>query len=265
MAIGMRRWAARRRDPNHREGETDMTQDTYPKSASSLTRRDLLRAGGALSLGVLGAGIAAACGGTAAAPSPSASAGGAATATPKPPQPVSMRLRWLPHSQYAGAFVALDKGYYKERGIDLRIDPGGPNIDPVSLTASGSNTIGNVASIAAMFLARSNGIPVRAFATALQRHPFAFITLDQKINSPQDFVGKRIGIQATARPLIDAVIAKYNLPRDKIQISVIGSDTVPLKTGQVDIITGWVIDAPQMAAVGPGAKTLLLWDLGIRL
>src|SRR3989442_4803195 len=116
-----------------------------------------------------------------------------------------------------------------------------------------------------MFLARSNGIPVRAFATALQRHPFAFITLDPKINSPQDFVGKKIGIQATARPLIDAVIAKYNLPRDKIQISVIGSDTVPLKTGQVDIITGWVIDAPPIAAVGPGAQKLLLLDLGLQV
>ena len=241
-----------------------MTQDTRPKSDTSLTRRDLLRAGGALSLGVLGAGIAAACG-PAAGPSSSAPAGGTATAAVKPPRPVSMRLGWLANSQYAGDFVAFDKGYYKERGIDLRIDPGGPNIDPVSLTASGSNTIGNVASIAAMFLARSNGIPVRAFATALQRHPFAFITLDQKINSPQDFVGKKIGIQATARQLIDAVIAKYQLPRDKIEISVIGSDTVPLKTGQVDIITGWVIDAPQMAAVGPGAKTLLLWDLGIKL
>src|SRR5712691_6717294 len=117
------------------------------KSATSLTRRDLLRAGGALSLGVLGAGIAAACGGTATAPTASAPAAGAATATPKQPQPVGMRLGWLANSQYAGDFVALDKGYYKERGIDLRIDPGGPNIDPVSLTASGSNTVGNVSSI----------------------------------------------------------------------------------------------------------------------
>src|SRR6266540_42179 len=241
-----------------------MTQDTHPKPAGSLTRRELLRAGGAVSLGALGAGLVAACG-PAAAPSPSAPPGGAATATVKPPQAVSMRLGWLANSQYAGDFVALDKGYYKERGIDLKIDPGGPNIDPVSLTASGANTIGNVASIAAMFLARSNGIPVRAFATALQRHPFAFITLDPKINSPMDFVGKKIGIQATARPLINAVIAKYQLPRDQIQIQVIGSDTIPLKTGQVDVITGWVIDAPQMAAVGPEAKALLLWDMGIRL
>src|SRR2546428_14059910 len=140
-----------------------MNQDTHPSPATTLTRRDLLRAGGALSLGALGAGIVAACG-PAAAPSQSAAAGGAATATLKPPQPVSMRLGWLANSQYAGDFVAFDKGYYKERGIYLRIDPGGPNIDPVSLTASGSNTIRNVASITAKFLSRPNGIPVRAVA-----------------------------------------------------------------------------------------------------
>ena len=180
-------------------------------------------------------------------------------------QNVNMRLGWLANAQYAGDFVALEKGWFKERGIDLRIDPGGPSIDPVTLTAGGSNTIGNVASIAAMFLARSNGLPVKAFAAALQRHPFAFITLDKSINSPRDFVGKKIGIQATARPLINAVIAKYQLPRDQVQVQVIGSDTSPLKTGQVDVITGWVIDAPQMAAVGPDARALLLWDMGIRL
>src|SRR2546430_10467400 len=112
-----------------------MTQDTHPKSATPITRRDLLKAGGALSLGVLGAGIAAACGPAAAPPAP---AGGAATATAKTPPPVSMRLGWLANSQYAGDFVALDQGYYKERGIDLRIGPGRPKIAPLSLTASGS-------------------------------------------------------------------------------------------------------------------------------
>lgn len=229
------------------------------------TRRTFLGA-------TVGSAVAVACGGGASVATPTATgtpAATAATAKASPTilktEPVTMRLGWLANAQYAGDFVALEKGWFKERGIDLRIDPGGPNIDPISLTASGSNTIGNVASIAAMFLARSNGIPVRAFATALQRHPFAFITLRKDIQSPKDFVGKKIGIQATARPLIDAVIAKYQLPRDQVQIQVIGSDTVPLKTGQVDVITAWVIDVPQMNAVGPGATALLLWDMGIQL
>ncbi len=232
-----------------------------------MTRRGLLREAGVLSVVTVTGSLLAAC---SSGPSSSASSTPAATgptqAAPAQTEQVSLRLGWLANSQYAGDFVALDKGYFKEWGIDARIDPGGPNIDPVSLTASGSNTIGNVSSIAAMFLARSQGLPVKAFATALQRHPFAFITTkDKNIHSPQDFVGKKIGIQATARPLIDAVIAKYNLPRDQVQIVVIGSDTTPLKTGQVDVITGWVIDAPQMAAVGPDAVPLLLWDMGIHL
>jgi NitT/TauT family transport system substrate-binding protein len=239
---------------------------------NSISRRSLLRGVG--SLGVLttaGSLLAACSGATSTAPANPTGAPAAAPTTraqtaPAKTEPISLRLGWLANSQYAGDLVALDKGYFKERGLDVRIDPGGPNIDPVSLTASGSNTIGNVSSIAAMFLARSQGIPVKAFATALQRHPFAFIsTKDKNINSPQDFVGKKIGIQATARPLIDAVIAKYNLPRDQVQITVIGSDTTPLKTGQVDVITAWVIDAPQMAAIGQDAAPLLLWDMGIHL
>src|SRR2546426_12544253 len=99
-----------------------MSQDTRPKSATSLTRRDLLRAGGALSLGVLGAGIAAACG-PAAGPSSSAPAGGSATAAVKPPRPVSMRLGWLAHSPCAGDFVAFDNGCYKGPRIDPRLHP----------------------------------------------------------------------------------------------------------------------------------------------
>src|SRR5262249_46707389 len=54
-------------------------------------------------------------------------------------QSMSMRLGWLANAQYAGDYVALDKGWFKERGIELKIDPGGPSIDPVSLTAAGSN------------------------------------------------------------------------------------------------------------------------------
>ncbi|HYB40590.1 MAG TPA: ABC transporter substrate-binding protein [Candidatus Methylomirabilis sp.] len=211
---------------------------------ADVSRRGFLRRAGALTLAV---------------------GGGFRAAAAARPEGVSMRLGWLANAQYSGDFVALEKGWFKERGVDLKIEPGGPNIDPISLTAAGSSTVGNVASIAAMFLARSNGIPVRAFATALQRHPFAFITLDKSITSPRDFVGKKIGIQATARPLINAVIAKYGLPREQIQVVVTGSDTIPLKTGQVDVITAWVIDAPQMAAVGPDARALLLWDMGIRL
>ena len=250
-----------------------MTNDEIraTSAAPGMTRRGLLTRTVALAaLGSLG-GLLAACS-TASPPAAQAPAAGPTTGSAAQQAPAgkteaaSVRLGWLANAQYAGDFVALDKGYFKEQGVDVRIDPGGPNIDPINLTAGGGNTFGNVSSIAALILARSNGIPVKAFATALQRHPFAFISLKKSnINSPKDFVGKKIGIQATARPLMDAVIAKYQLPRDQVQVVTVGSDSVPLTTGQVDVITAWVIDAPQMQAIGPDANPLLLWDMGIKL
>jgi len=174
----------------------------------------------------------------------------------------------LANAQMAGDFTALGKGYFKDAGIDLKIQPGGPNIDPIQIVAGGGVPFGNVSSVAVLVNARSRGLPVKAFATVLQRHPFAFIFLSKSgIHTPKDFEGKTIGIQATARPLLDAVLAKYQIPPDKVKVQFVGGDTRPLITGQVDVITGWIIDAPQIEAVRQAGSFgyFKLWDLGIHL
>ncbi len=223
------------------------------------SRRAFLKAA-ALSFGAVGAGsigleaLLAACGG-----SPT---GAAATV-----QDVNLRLGWLAGSQQAGEFVAIEKGWFKQAGINLTIQPGGPNLDSVSLVASGSATVGQISSSPSLILARSRGIPIKAFASSLQKHPFAWFSLKKEnITSPMDWPGKKIGIQGTARPLLDAVAAKYGLKLDSFETVVIGSDTVPLLQGQVDAASGWVIDSTQVAALPPGGyNTMLLWDLGIQL
>ena len=174
----------------------------------------------------------AACGGAAPATA------GAATAAAI--QDVSWRLGWLAGSQQAGEFVAIDKGYFKTAGINLTVQPGGPNLDSVSLVASGSATVGQISSSPSLILARSHGIPVKAFASALQKHPFAWFSLKKdNITSPKDWVGKKIGIQGTARPLLNAVVSKFGLAPDSFQTVVIGGDTLPLVNGQVQAASGW--------------------------
>ncbi len=179
----------------------------------------------------------------------------------------SLRLDWLIDGSYTGEVVALDRGFYREQGIDMKINPGGANANPVQLTVGGSDLVGNAGSIPALFLARSNGLPVKAVWTALQKHPYCWLVKkDGGINGPQDFVGKRVSIQATGRPLIDAVIAKYKLPRDKVTISVSG-DARTLRAGQVDAYGTWCTDFGAIEAGGGEAnvKQLLLWDMGIHL
>lgn len=225
-------------------------------------RRDFLRnaALGAAALGVGAASLEAllaACGGT----------GSTASASAAPVRDVSWRLGWLAGSQQAGEYVAIDKGYFKQAGINLTVQPGGPNLDSVALVASGSAAIGQISSSPSLILARSQGIPVKAFASALQKHPFAWFSLKKdNIQSPKDWAGKKIGIQGTARPLLNAVVAKYGLNPSSFETVVIGGDMLPLINGQVQAASAWVIDSIQTAALPAGGySTMLLWDLGIQL
>ena len=79
-----------------------------------MTRRVLLRNGGLLSVVTLAGGVLAACSSASTSTSTSTSAAAPASPTQAAPvqtQQVSLRLGWLANSQYAGDFVALDKGY----------------------------------------------------------------------------------------------------------------------------------------------------------
>ncbi len=229
-----------------------MKRETMTLFTRPVSRRELLAGGAVLGLGASGGRLL----------------GLASPVQAQGMTGLSEQLGWLANAQMAGDFVAIGKGYFKEAGIDLKIQPGGPNIDPIQIVAGGGVPFGNVASVAVLVNARSRGLPVKAFGTVLQRHPFAFIFFTKSgIHSPKDFAGKTIGIQATARPLLEAVLAKYQIPLDKVKVQFVGGDTRPLVSGQVDVITGWIIDAPQVEAVRQAGSYsyFKLWDLGIQL
>ncbi len=230
-----------------------MRRDEVTLVVPRVSRRDFVRGAGALALG-LAAG--------------DRLFGPVAPVGAQPSARASMQIGWFLNSQMAGDVVGLAKGYFREAGIDLTIRPGGPAIDPIQVVAGGGTMFGNVSSVAVLVNARAQGLPVKAFCTAFQRHPFAFVFFTKsKIRTPKDFEGKTIGIQPTARPLLDAVIRKYNINKDRLKVLFVGGDTTPLVTGQVDVITGWLINAAQMEAVQQaGAISYFrLWDLGIRL
>ena len=168
---------------------------------------------------------------------------------------VTIRLDWLVDGLLRLARQSpLTRASTASRAFDLTLEPGGANANPIQLTVGGSDLVGNAGSIPAIFLARSNGLPVKAVWTALQKHPFCWLVRkDSGINGPQDFVGKRVSIQATGRPLIDAVIAKYKLPRDKVTIVVSGEPRI-LRAGQVDAYGTWCTDFGAIQAAGGEAQ-----------
>lgn len=179
---------------------------------------------------------------------------------------VNMQIGWLTGGNQIGEVCAQRLGYYEEERLNLVIQPGGPSIDGVAIVASGRYEIGQVSSSPSLMLAASQGIPVTCFAVGAAEHPYAFYSLPRApVRKPQDLVGKKVGIQATGRILLTAVLKKNNIPEKDVTVVVVGADMTPLLTGQVDVFTGWLTNTTALKPLGPDRIDLRLWDAGVKL
>jgi NitT/TauT family transport system substrate-binding protein len=179
---------------------------------------------------------------------------------------VNMQLGWVPGGNQVGEIVAKRLGYYEQEGIDLRIQPGGPNIDGVAIVASGRFETGEISSSPSIMLAVSEGLPIKCIAVGLQQHPYTFFSLKKKpVRTPQDMIGKRIGIQSTGMVLLKALLAKNKIAESQVRIVPIGADMMPLLSGQVDAVTGWQTNTTALKPLGADRVDLRLWDTGVRL
>lgn len=225
------------------------------------SRRGFLTRSGLILGTVAGASLIASCNDAAReanSPQASGGAGGAHN--------TSLQLGWLISEGQLGEAVALAKGYYADNGIKLSIQPGGPSIDGVSLVAGGRSQLGEVSSSPSLMLARSQGVPVKVFAVAVQEHPYAYVSLpDKPVHEPKDLIGKKIGTQATGQILLSALLAKNNIEPGQVEVVVVGSDVTPLTTGQVDVWTGWLSNVAAMRPLQGKYVSMRLWDAGIHL
>lgn len=222
------------------------------------SRRDFLRKAGLLTGGLaLGGGsFLSAC-----AEAPGSTSGGGGGGGK-----LTLQLGWLVTNGVIGEIAAIDKGFYEEAGLEVDIRPGGPNNDGISAVASGSAQIGRYSSSPRIMLAQSKGLPLRAIAAGVQQHPYGYFSLpDNPVRSAEDLVGKTVGVQQTAEVLLDAVLAKNGIDKSEVTVKIIGSDMTPLTTGQVDVVSGWVINVGQLQVLPPDYVTTLLWDMGIQL
>lgn len=179
---------------------------------------------------------------------------------------VDMQLGWLVSNGLLGEVVAKNKGFYSEEGIDFTVTPGGPNVDGVASVAAGRSTVGQLSSSPSLMLARSAGIPVKAFASGYHTHPFTYFSLaGDPIREPKDMIGKKIATQPTAFILARALLAKNNIAEDQVELVNMGSDMNQLMTGQVSAVTGWLTNTNALAVLGADRVDMRLWDTGIQL
>ena len=107
---------------------------------------------------------------------------------------VTLQLQWVTQAQFAGYYVALDKGFYEEEGLEVTILAGGPDIAPPQVLAGGgADAMLNW--MPSALAAREKGLPVVNIAQPFKTSGLMLTCWkDTGITGPQDFKGKTIGV-----------------------------------------------------------------------
>jgi len=135
------------------------------------------------------------------APKPTTAPAAAPTTAPavaaKPSGPadkVKLQLKWVPQAQFAGYFVALDKGYYKDENLDVEILPGGPDIVSEQQVVNGQADFG-IDWVASFLAFRDKGLPLVDISQVYQSSGLMLISKKSTgINKAEDLKGKSVGV-----------------------------------------------------------------------
>jgi len=108
---------------------------------------------------------------------------------------LTLQLKWVTQAQFAGYYVAKDKGFYDEEGLNVTIKPGGPDIAPTQVLAGGGADV-VVEWMPAALAAREKGLPLVNIAQPFKSSGMMLTCLKESgISDPQtDFAGKTLGV-----------------------------------------------------------------------
>jgi len=165
---------------------------------------------------------------------------------------VKLSLEWLISGRHVGFYVAKDKGFYKEEGLNVSIERGYGTADSIKRISTGSADFA-ILSVASLMAARAeSNPPVTLVASFFNKGPEAILVLkSSKITSPKQLEGKRIGSAGagSSLDLLKAFVKTTGL--ENYQSVIMASDqTYPaLLTKQVDAITGFTDNAAVMRPI----------------
>jgi NitT/TauT family transport system substrate-binding protein len=167
---------------------------------------------------------------------------------------VTLALDWVVDGVHASYFVARDKGFYKDAGVDVTISRGFGSGDTIKRVASAGASFG-VADIGAIVAARANDdIPVRIVAVTYDKASLGVIYQVQSgIKLPKDLEGRKLGRSASGASvnMLPGFLKANSLDRSKItEVGVDAATLAPLlASGQVDAILDQSIYVSRYASV----------------
>ena len=172
----------------------------------------------------------------------------------------TFRLNWTLYGEHAPFFVARDKGFYKDVGLDVEILEGSGSTTVAQLTANATNPVSYV-DAATMMRGINAGMPIKAVGVTLQQSPMAFIyradnprpsTIDQIKDS-------RIAITAgdASLAIFTAFMGKLNMKVSDVKLITVANPAAKEQAmlgGQADALLGYFMDQGPRMQLKSGVK-----------
>lgn len=179
---------------------------------------------------------------------------------------VSVQLDYVVRGNHAMFFVARDKGFFAEQGIevtDIRKGTGSP--DAMRLVGNGNAEFG-FGDLPTLSVARSQGVPVVALAAVNQKSPLGVIALAKRktLTAPADLKGLNMGIHPAGSTYIffKAFLAANGMSESDVTMSSVSPPYESyLLLGRVDAVPGYIdAEVPELEAKagGPGSLSILM-------
>lgn len=159
-------------------------------------------------------------------------------------QVVDLQLRWKHQFQFAGYYAALEKGFYREAGLDVRLHEGGAGKVPVDEVLGGRALYG-VANSEVLY-ERLRGRPLVALAAIFQHSPSVLLArADSGIRTPHDLIGKRVMLMSGKHDSdFYAMFLREGIKPEGINVLPTSYDIGDLVSGKVDAFNSYLTNEP---------------------
>lgn len=198
--------------------------------------------------------------------SASGAASGVATAARAggPLRKLTLGLGYIPDIQFAPFYVAKERGYFRDEGLDVEFKQGFET-NVLQLLGTGALNFGVVGGDE-LLIARSQGVPIVYVGTWFQKYPITVVALESAgIRTVADLKGRTVGVPARSGATyvgLRALLDGAGLKESDVQLREVGFTQVQALTQkQVDAVVGYTNNEPvQLRALGQAITTINVFD-----
>jgi ABC-type nitrate/sulfonate/bicarbonate transport system substrate-binding protein len=174
----------------------------------------------------------------------------ATAGTPRTPEKITFMAGFKPQANlpFVGAYVAKEKGFFQEQGLDVDIQHSAGSSQHVQLLVSGQIQFTTADAANVLQRIADPGLPLVAIALIGQTGQQGWVTLaDSGLDDPRDWKGKTVGYRSTVPPDLPAILKARDMTLDDVETVNVGYQPPQLLTeGRVDVYPVFLSNEPDI-------------------